>query len=123
MSQHDFRSYNLNIILKNLAIIFIYKLDHLNDHFLATSCSVVMLSIRAIMFGCGFMDLSGTAATNCFSYLLMREKEKGDQLLVSSLQKALNYALMLVRAASQNTDGLVFEQTNAVTFPCACYIL
>lgn len=53
----------------------------------------------------------------------MREKEKGDQLLVSSLQKALNYVLMLARAASQNTDGLVFEQTNAVTFPCAYYIL
>lgn len=64
-----------------------------------------------------------TAATKSFSYLLMREKEKGDQLLVSSLQKALNYVLMLARAASQNTDGLVFEQTNAVTFPCACYIL
>lgn len=58
-----------------------------------------------------------TAATKSFSHLLMREEEKGDQPLVSSLQKTLNYALMLARAASQDTDGLVFEQANAVTFP------
>lgn len=79
------------------------------------------------MFGCAFMDLSGTGSLHrsygLFQLSPYEREKKGDQPLVSSLQKALNYVLMLARAASQNTDGLVFEQTNAVTFPCACRIL
>lgn len=76
------------------------------------------------MFGCAFMDVPGIGSLHSsYGLFQLSPYEREDQLLVSSLQKALNYVLMLARAASQNTDGLVFEQTNAVTFPCACRIL
>lgn len=75
------------------------------------------------MLGCGFIDLSGTYSKHS-SYKPFqlspydREREKRP---APSLQPAKGPKLCadVTRVCSQNTDGLLFEQPNAVTVACA----
>lgn len=77
------------------------------------------------MLGCGFIDLSGTDSLHSSYKPFQLSCDRGEKSPTPSQQPAKGPKLCadVTRVSGQNTDGLLFEQTNAVTFPCACYIL